>query len=249
MASRQYSKVQPEEKSRSVASHAAKSAQWVDRRLSTLAQRKMMHSMLPIQREEKKRKSIALSDLPEETARDYMIASFKKGKFVAPELDENGKVMQRVVRGFHDGGEYFAITKSDLNTGTGTSTGTRNYVNHPSTPKPSYVEFDYLIGSGSMSMPITNVFYADNPQATNSYSSGSYYDAGHKLASQNGGKGDVNDWVFPQNPAFNQGNSRLRTKAEKISNGKTYPVWRAHEQHFHNEVKKHGAGVWWVAFG
>lgn len=203
----------------------------------------------PVQKQDSKEKQIVdINDLPEDQAKSYMMESFKKGKFSPPELDAKGNLVQlKPTKSDYDGGEMFVLSKNDLDSGTGTNSTTQKYVNAPSTFKPSFVQFNYLTSSKKPKSIGTNLVYsADNPQPSMSYSSGSFYDAGHKLASQNGGLGDDTDWVFPQNPAFNQGNSRLMNKKEKLATGKTYPVWRAHEQRFHNDVKIDGYGVWWI---
>ncbi|GAB5418904.1 MAG: hypothetical protein Crog4KO_01150 [Crocinitomicaceae bacterium] len=250
MASRRKSRKLSEDINASVANTTQSNNTFQDNRLSSQAQLKLMSGMSTMQRNAKGGgRKVEMSELPKDVAENYMISSFKKGKFEQPELDEKGQVIQKVTKSSYDGGELFSVSRGDLGTGTDTTKKTRAYVNSPSTYKPSFVEINYLVGSSSFSAPIKQVYSASNPQPTLGYSSGSLYDAGHKLASQNGGRGDVNDWVFPQNPAFNQGNSRNMTSSEKSSTGKTYPVWRAHEQHFHNEVNRVGSGVWWFAQG
>lgn len=203
-----------------------------------------------IQREEKPGvQQVDIKTLPEEQAKSYMIACYEKGSFEPPEVDGRGTLQLKPVKSAYDGGELFSVSSSDLDTGTATNSTTREYVNNPKTFKPTFVQFNYLFaGTKQTSIKNTLVYSVDNPQSTLSYSSGSFYDAGHKLASQNGGLGDDNDWVFPQNPSLNQGNSRLLSPAEKSSSEKSYPKWREHEQYFHDEVKKNGYGVWWIEF-
>ena len=197
-----------------------------------------------------KPKKISIEDLPEEQAKLYMISAYKKREFIPPEVDQKGNLLQlKPTKSSYDGGEMFVVSDKDLDTGTNTNSATREYVNDSKTFKPTFVQFNYLTSSSKPSSISNNLVYSvDNPQPSISYSSGSFYDAGHKLASQNGGLGDDNDWVFPQNPAFNQGNSRLLNTKEKQATGKTFPKWRAHEQFFHDEVKKNGYGVWWIEF-
>ncbi|WP_235840013.1 eCIS core domain-containing protein [Derxia lacustris] len=145
------------------------------------------------------------------------------------------------------GGEMFLVDKSDLGTGTVTSEGTRSYVNDPGTYKPKEILFDYATASdvGTAKGKVTGSKYAyatENPKADRPYKSGRYWDAGHKLGRQNGGVGNEDSGVFPQNPAFNQGNSRNMDDVPE----ETHPAWRAHEDEFHEAVKRDGAGAWWV---
>jgi hypothetical protein len=135
------------------------------------------------------------------------------------------------------------VKKGDLDTGTPTTKATRAYVNSGVTA-PSSIEFNYLIGGGKPSTK--HRWVTDNPTPTIAYKSGTIWDAGHKLAGQNGGYGCKNDWVFPQNPAFNQGNGMHMTLAERALVPDTYSEWRGLEQEFHDDVKLHGNGMWWV---
>lgn len=130
----------------------------------------------------------------------------------------------------------FTVLKADLNHGTGTSQGTRNYVNDPvswpnvaGTVNYSYDIFDLhntLVDSDSGSAPNPPDHKARN------------WDAGHTLGNQNGGLGDVNAWVFPQNPSFNRGNNHFGAK--------TYHDWRYCENEFHKAVHANGKGRWKV---
>lgn len=195
-------------------------------------------------------REVELSELPEEKARKHLVDSFKKGKMEAPLVNEAGQVVQRVPKKEnHGGGELFTVLQSDLDTGTGTSKATREYVNAPSTPKPNSVLFDYASAKSAAKAKTEVIknslaFEVDNPEADNSYKSGSYWDAGHKLGKQNGGLGNDTDWVFPQNPALNQGNHRNMDDDSE----ETHPEWRAHEDHFYQGVNTDGGGVWWVKF-
>ncbi|MGV3609585.1 MAG: DUF4157 domain-containing protein, partial [Fluviicola sp.] len=193
-------------------------------------------------------KEVSLDELSEGDARTHLTDSFKKGDMKPPVVDESGKVVQRVpTQESWGGGTLFTVLKKDLGKGTVTSKGTREYVNDPSTYKPKKIKFDYAT-SGSTKVAETAVitnpdaWVAKNPKAARSYKSGSYWDAGHKLGKQNGGLGDDNDWVFPQNPSLNQGNSRNEDDVPE----ETHPIWRSHEDHFHDDVESKGGGVWWI---
>ncbi|MDE1462118.1 hypothetical protein [Spartinivicinus poritis] len=217
-----------------------------DRKYLDLKVRKQVGSNL-LQRKKEGSKLVDIAELPESQAKLYMIAAFKKGEYKPPLIDDKGTLQLKPTKSSYKGGEMFSVSKADLNTGTDTTKDTRDYVNDPSTFKPTFIQFQYLISNGlKTSLPVNMTYKADNPKASTGYASGSYYDAGHKLASQNGGLGDDRNWVFPQNPAFNQGNSRFMTSAEKTTYGKTNPYWRGHEQFFHDEVQKHGYGIWWL---
>jgi hypothetical protein len=145
-----------------------------------------------------------------------------------------------------NGGELFTVLRSDLGTGTGTSSGTREYVNASSTTKPDSILFDYATSKNTAKASHevkgnVNAYEVENPEADRSYRSGRMWDAGHKLGRQNGGLGNENDWVFPQNPAFNQGNSRNMDDVEE-----TRPYWREHEDAFNAGVASDGGGAWWI---
>ncbi|NEQ51678.1 MAG: hypothetical protein F6K11_16315 [Leptolyngbya sp. SIO3F4] len=193
-----------------------------------------------------------IRELPAQKAREYMLDRFRKGSYQPPLVNAKGEVVQRTPKkSSYSGGDLFLVSSSDLNTGTDTSTGTRAYVNNSGTYKPSAVRFDYMTastGSSAKSKVVSNpkAFETDNPMSDSSYSSGSYWDAGHKLGKQNGGLGDVNSWVFPQTPAYNQGNSKNMSSTTMSSIGKTRPEWREHEDDFHSDVAKNGWGAWWV---
>ncbi|MDO1529057.1 DUF4157 domain-containing protein [Fulvimonas sp. R45] len=202
----------------------------------------------PVQRlEGEVRREVPLEQLPEADTRKRLMSSFKKSSMGGPMVDSADKLVQRrPKKESWGGGDLFTVLKSDLNTGTGTSKGTREYVNSPGTYKPSSVLFDYGADKSAIKAKYKvtinkNAYEVDNSEADYSYKSGSLWDAGHKLGRQNGGLGDDNDWVFPQNPAFNQGNSRNMDDVEE-----TYPLWREHENTFHQGVKDHGSGVWWI---
>ncbi len=161
-------------------------------------------------------------------------------------------VLQRVTKTAVGGWERFEVHKGDLGKGSGTNASTRAHVNDPSTKKPSSVQFAYHeIGVAPSSITANKI---DNPQSTLSYKSGSYWDAGHKLGRQNGGSGVDNDWVFPQTPSVNQGNTRNMTDLEKqqyetfvdSQGGDTMSQkWRAHEDSFNSLVTKSSAGGYW----
>ena len=192
-------------------------------------------------------REVEISELSDEDARKHISDSFRKGKTNKPLINQSGGLVQRLPKKeSHLGGDLFTVLKSDLNTGTGTSEGTRNYVNNPKTYKPDSILFDYQ-SAQSPKAGVKEVkgnksaFEVENPEADYSYKSGKLWDAGHKLGRQNGGLGNDNDWVFPQNPAFNQGNSKNMSDVDE-----TRPWWRQHEDDFHEGVKKDGAGAWWI---
>lgn len=202
----------------------------------------------PVQRlEGEVRREVPLERLPEADARKHLADSFKKGTMGGPVVDGAGKLVQRQpVKKSWKGGDLFTVLKSDLGTGTVTSKGTREYVNALTTGKPDSILFDYATekNTAKASQEVKgnkNAYEVENPEADRSYKSGSLWDAGHKLGRQNGGLGDNNDWVFPQNPAFNQGNSRNMNDVEE-----TNPLWRKHEDAFNEGVANDGGGVWWI---
>ncbi len=161
-------------------------------------------------------------------------------------------VLQRVTKTTVSGWERFEVHKGDLGKGSGTNSTTRAHVNDPSTKKPSSINFAYHeIGISPTSITANKI---ENPQSTLSYKSGSYWDAGHKLGRQNGGSGTDTDWVFPQTPSINQGNTRNMTELEKqqyetfvdSQGGDTMSQkWRSHEDSFNSLVSKSSAGGYW----
>ena len=193
-------------------------------------------------------KEVSVEELPEDKARKHLSDSFKKGEMQNPLVDKSGEVVQRKpTKESFDSGELFTVLKSDLNKGTATSQGTRDYVNDPSTYKPKSILFDYSTAKTkkiATSIVLANrvALAADNPKAARSYKSGKFWDAGHKLGKQNGGPGNEDEWVFPQNPALNQGNSRNEDDVPE----ETHPIWRAYEDDFHQKVNRDGGGVWWI---
>ncbi|WP_343606139.1 DUF4157 domain-containing protein [Fluviicola sp.] len=203
-----------------------------------------------VQREEtnEQLKEVSLNELPEDKARKHLSDSFKKGEITPPLVNESGQVVQRVpsVESW-GGGELYTVLHTDLGKGTVTSDGTRTYVNEGSTPKPKTIKFDYASAKHTgtaKNVVVKNplAWAAKNSKADRAYKSGRLWDAGHKLGRQNGGYGDRNDWVFPQNPALNQGNHRNMDDSPE----ETHPIWRAHEDSFHNGVEQDGGGVWWI---
>lgn len=218
---------------------------FVDSRSEFIATNRLINA---IQR--KQNKVNDFNSLQEGDAKKLMIEMFKKKKFLSSRMEEES--IQRIPdKSSYLGGDLFTVSKSDLGKGTETNTITQEHVNESSTPKPSSVYFDYATASGKIKAtgiikqePLA--YEVDNPVADSAYSTGKKWDAGHKLGKQNGGLGDNKDWVFPQTPAFNQGNSRLMNVATMKSIGATYPLWREHENHFHDGVASDGAGCWWI---
>lgn len=157
------------------------------------------------------------------------------------------EMIQRVSKSSWFGGDLFTVEHSDLNRGTSTTEVTRSYVNNFNYV-PTCVLFDYAVSDVSTNDAVIavtrnpNAYGVDNINPDNSYKSGRYWDAGHKLARQNGGYGHLNDWVFPQTPSINQGNSRLMNSQQN-----SFPLWRKHENQFYNLMSNHGAhGCWWL---
>lgn len=216
-----------------------------------VAQRRKLQGLFgaafPVQRAEDGLRRVSLKQLSDEDAHKHLAESFKKGKMEEPLVNASGGLVQRTPKKQSwNGGDLFTVLDSDLGTGTGTSEGTRNYVNDPGTDKPDSILFDYATNKNTAkaSQAVKGNKYAyetENPEADRSYKSGRHWDAGHKLGRQNGGLGDQDDWVFPQNPAFNQGNSRNMDDVEE-----TYPLWRGYENDFHDGVASDGGGVWWI---
>jgi hypothetical protein len=125
----------------------------------------------------------------------------------------------------------FSVKKGDLGSGSNTNEGTRNFVNDVKTPVPSTVSWSYSSGTDSDSGTVDN---------DSSNKSSGRWDAGHLLGRQNGGRGDLDDWVFPQNPQVNRGNS------DDYGNP-TYEEWRKPENNFKEAVNKNGSGTWNVS--
>jgi hypothetical protein len=92
-----------------------------------------------------------------------------------------------------------SISSSDIGTGSGTSTGTRSYVNSPTTTYPSQVAIEYSTGSTGNRSEFINQPLALGQRA----------DAGHIFGRQYGGVGNQDASVFPQHPQTNRGNSYL----------------------------------------
>jgi hypothetical protein len=121
----------------------------------------------------------------------------------------------------------FDVAADQLGQGTETSPGTRDFVNGQ-VAAPQEVGFSYSAGRKRGGGEFANEAPAG----------GGRWDAGHLLGRQNGGLGDVNAGVFPQNPQINRGN-RLNGKP-------TRDTWRAHEDVFHSAVEGSGRGQWSV---
>lgn len=218
---------------------------FVDSRSEFIATNRLINA---IQR--KQNKVNDFNSLQEGDAKKLMIDMFKKKKFLSSGMEEES-IQRTPDKSSYLGGDLFTVSKSDLGHGTLTNSTTQDYVNESSTPKPTSVYFDYATASGKTAAsglvkqsPLA--YGIDNPVSDFAYSTGRIWDAGHKLGRQNGGLGDNKDWVFPQTPAFNQGNSRLMNGARKQSTGATYPLWREHENTFHDGVESDGAGCWWI---
>ncbi|ASS48208.1 MAG: hypothetical protein CHH17_05545 [Candidatus Fluviicola riflensis] len=208
----------------------------------------LLGTNMPVQKVGEDTREVDIKELSDDQVYQHMEHSFKKGEMKNPVINQAGNLVQRVKKSFTQGGDLFVVLKSDLNTGTGTSKGTREYVNDDNTYKPEEILFDYVTSNTTAKATATikgnkKAYSVDNPEADKSYKSGSYWDAGHKLGRQNGGLGNDNDWVFPQNPAFNQGNSK---NMDDLDSEETRPAWRNIEDDFHEGVKKDGAGAWWI---
>lgn len=165
-------------------------------------------------------------------------------------IQNKSAVAQAVEKDSISGWDRFKVMKSDLGKGTGTSTTTRAYVNSSSTPKPSKISFAYH----EVGKPIPSATQIDNPTPILTYKSGSYWDAGHKLGKQNGGLGNDNEWVFPQTPSVNQGNTRNMSDKEKDDYEKAVDSgggdtmsqkWRTHEDAFKELVNGSTTGGYW----
>ena len=100
----------------------------------------------------------------------------------------------------------------NVHRGTGTTQGTRNYVNDPTTPYPQQVAMEYS-GSGATH---GRTEFINAPLAL-----GQRADAGHIRGGQNQGFGNQNAAVFPQNPQQNRGNS--------LHGQSTRSIWRGPE--------------------
>lgn len=129
----------------------------------------------------------------------------------------------------------FTIVKADLGKGTATSQGTRDFVNGWSAvPKNVNYSYDIMDVSNGDTVVVSDAGTSPNPPDH----VGRPWDAGHSLGRQNGGLGDDDGWVFPQNPSFNRGNNYFGAK--------TYKDWRYCENVFHDHVSDYGKGRWKV---
>lgn len=86
-------------------------------------------------------------------------------------------------------GELYMVNRENLDTGTETTSKTREYVNCSSVKKPNLIYFDYEFDDSSAENAANKIknnplslFWVNNPKPDKSYSSGKYWDAGHKLA-------------------------------------------------------------------
>jgi hypothetical protein len=114
---------------------------------------------------------------------------------------------------------YAQMSPQELTHGTGTNQGTRDYVNDPNTPVPQYVQTSYSMSGGQ----------TGHTEFQNLPSHSGRWAAGHTFARQNGGPGNVNSGVFPQNSQINSGNSYNGTP--------TYDTWRRHEQNINTALR------------
>jgi hypothetical protein len=117
----------------------------------------------------------------------------------------------------------YEFDQSNLDQGTGTSQETRDFVNDPATAKPAEIQFGYSVGRG----------FNGSGEFANGPDDDGQYQAGHRLARQNGGYGDRPEEVFPQNGAINMGHAG------------THADWRQHEQAIHDHVRDNGGTATW----
>ena len=126
----------------------------------------------------------------------------------------------------------FHVEPGQLDTGTETNQGTRDYSNGrvEGAPAPA-AQWDARWGVGGQSGAgsFQNTAPAD----------GGVWHAGHLLARQNGGLGNVNAGVLPQNPQYNSG---VRLDGER-----TFDSWRGQEQQFHDQVQQQQVAGDWTA--
>lgn len=108
--------------------------------------------------------------------------------------------------------------------GTGTSTGTRSYVNQPDSYYPQEIRTSYHSEGGGGFTEFGNAPLRSGQRA----------DAGHIRGRQNGGLGDDNVGVFSQNPQQNRGNY--------LDGEPTRDIWRAHEDE-QRRLRESGASV------
>ena len=114
-------------------------------------------------------------------------------------------------------------TIKNIKKGTGTSTGTRKYVNSSTTTYPRQVSMEY---SGIHKHHRTGGRGGRSEFINNRLAKGQKADAGHIFGNQYGGIGNQNAGVFPQHPQTNRGN---------YYKGKpTRQLWRYHE----DEIRK-----------
>jgi hypothetical protein len=108
---------------------------------------------------------------------------------------------------------------SQIKKGTGTSTGTRKYVNSSSTAYPLGVSMEY---SGIRKRHKDKGGRGGHSEFRNyPLAKGQKADAGHIFGNQYGGLGNQNPAVFPQHPQTNRGNY--------YQGEPTRYLWRAHE--------------------
>jgi len=129
--------------------------------------------------------------------------------------DESNHGFDRVIRLRGRNIYHGRVGRSAIGKGSGTSKGTRKYVNSPGTPYPKQVSVEY---SGGVRKPGRggSSEFINQPLAK-----GQRADAGHIFGRQFGGIGKQNASVFPQHPQTNRGNYH---KGQP-----TRHLWRAHE--------------------
>jgi hypothetical protein len=116
-----------------------------------------------------------------------------------------------------------SINSYDIKTGTGTSSGTRKYVNSPQTVYPEELSIRHTTtttGKGGGFSEFINEPLAPGQKA----------DAGHIFGNQYGGFGNQNPSVFPQHPQTNRGN---------YYNGEpTRHLWRENEDQIRERAEQ-----------
>lgn len=153
----------------------------------------------------------------------------------APQYSQT--IIQRVVRpapGIGAQNSYY-VTANDLGNGTGTTPAVRVWAQQ-NAPGPNPINFRYAAANPNPPGAVVGAWFGPFAAPNLAPAGGANWHAGHILARQNGGFGNIAspDWLMPQDPQVNMGHAG------------TWGWWRAHEVAFNNLVQVNGAGIWHV---
>ena len=159
------------------------------------------------------------------------------GNIERKRMNTKNTLLQCLRYDIHTGGFPFeyVIDSNELGRGTKTNPVTRNHVNNNMIAPNNFnlVYVTYTNKADALN-DVGHIYRSPILQVQNPVIPGTRWDAGHALARQNGGLGDIVNHVFPQNKIINRG-----------WNG-TYNNWKFYEQDFHNKVFRDGFGRWHI---